>query len=78
MDSAKIDEIVTTRLDSWKALMVKHHATPVVAVAVGHDHNSGQIRVLTVEDLNDKEMILFLETALQLLKHRKGKKDGSN
>lgn len=57
------------RLGRWKIQLNRKHATPVLLLGIGHDHNSGNLTLLTTEDITDEELKLFLEYALKSLSH---------
>ena len=65
MNSSKIDSINRERLFAWRGRLNESHATPVVLLGVGHDHNNGQIVVCVTHDMTDKAIILFLKKALK-------------
>jgi len=68
MNNTQIDSISKQRLYSWKEKLNAEHATPVLLLGVGHDHNNGKIVICVTEDRSDQEIILFLEKALASLK----------
>lgn len=56
------------RLGRWKNQMNRKHATPLLLVGVGHDHNNGDIVILTTEERTEQEtlaIILGVATKLQ-------------
>lgn len=55
------------RLGRWKVQLNRRHATPIVLMGVGHDHNNGQIITLCTEDRTDEELLLFLMEAVREL-----------
>ncbi len=58
------------RLGRWKNQLNRRHATPIVLVGVGHDHNSGEVTVLCTEERTDDELITLLEGAAQKLRNK--------
>lgn len=46
------------------------HSTAVLIVAVGHDKVAGQMTVVTVDDISDDKIIIFLQSALKQLRSR--------
>jgi len=38
------------RLKSWAKKLTDNHSTPIMLVGVGHDHRSGQLHLVTLED----------------------------
>lgn len=74
MIKAQILKINKERLDKWANDLADHHATPVITIAVGHDHATGQIHICTIKDnIMDREtMIGFLEAALAMLHKGEG------
>lgn len=67
MNRDKIKSITKQRLHSWGELMIENHATPMLALGVGHDHNSGQVRVFVTEDRSKEEIVALLTVALKQL-----------
>ena len=65
MDKVRVREICKERLDSWMDILVSSHATPVILVAVGHDHNKGELHVVTLEEMGNKELSLLMAGALE-------------
>jgi hypothetical protein len=47
--------------------MVEQHITPIVLVAMGHDHQEGKLYVFTTEEITDEEIVLFLAGAMQII-----------
>jgi hypothetical protein len=70
VNEKEIDTICTERLNGWKKDLIADHATPIVLVGVGHDNKSGQIVVCTVKEMQDGEIIILLNSALDQLKKR--------
>lgn len=58
------------RLGRWKNLLNRKHSTPIIILAVGHDHHEGDLVVLTTEDRSDEETLLFMEGAVKLLREK--------
>jgi hypothetical protein len=58
------------RLESWNEKINKAHATAVLMLAIGHDHVSGQITVITTEDLPNAEIKALLWYAYNEIKIR--------
>ena len=67
MDSKEVKAICDERLGRWTDRLVGEHATPVLLVGVGHDHKEGALVVLTLEDMDDMELLLFLRAAVHKL-----------
>lgn len=53
MNKAQVLKINKERLDEWANDLADHHATPLITIAIGHDHHVGEIHICTV---NEKEM----------------------
>lgn len=70
MDTSMIEEICRDRVDRWIKRMVQDHATPIVLVAVGHDHHKGEMHVMTTEELDDETVAMFMEVATLRIKDR--------
>lgn len=58
------------RLGRWEVQLNRKHATPLLILGVGHDHNEGDLVILTTEGRSDVEVLLFLEGAVKLLKDK--------
>lgn len=63
-----VGAIARERLDRWKQDCVGDHVTPMLMVAVGHDHVSGAVHVYTLEDIPDRDLVLFLTAVLRGLR----------
>jgi len=50
------EEITAERLAGWSKKLSAQHATPLLLVAVGHDHVSGQVVVCIPEGI-DNDML---------------------
>lgn len=70
MTEKRIREITKERLHRWTERLVEQHSTPFVLVGVGHDHNIGQVVVLTCEEATDEQIIATLRGAADLLDGR--------
>jgi hypothetical protein len=64
VDRREIEAICTERLDEWKKDLVEAHSTPVLMLAVGHDHVSGEIHILIPEDITTQQVRQFLVYAV--------------
>ena len=64
LDSNKIEEIWCERIPRWAAKLKFEHATPVILIGIGHDHESGQITVCVPENLTDFQIKAILSSAL--------------
>ena len=64
------EAITDERLNRGKERMSASHATPLCLIGVGHDHNSGQIVIVTLEEEEISIPVLraFLEKALSQLR----------
>ncbi len=67
MTKEKIQDITTDRLARWAKKSIANHATPVIMVHVGHDHNSGQIGICTTEDMDNRTLKAFLQQVIRQL-----------
>jgi hypothetical protein len=72
MTSYRVREICKERLAGWTEQLVGEHATPVILIGVGHDHKSGQLTVVTTEDLPNDAVAAFLEGAWKKFRQMKG------
>lgn len=64
MTRQEIKAINHSRLLSWAARLSESHATPVVVVGVGHDHESGRVNVVRTEDgPSDEDLAILLRAA---------------
>jgi len=66
MRPAILKQLVRERLQSWGDLMVAEHATPFVAVAVGHDHKSGNLVVTIPDDVSREDVVTLLQRTIKL------------
>lgn len=66
--SVPVSAITNDRLDGWRSDCIRDHATPLMLIAVGHDHVSGDIHVYIPKDLpNEDELpMLLVEIARRL------------
>lgn len=55
-----VQEITAERLSDWGEDLNKANATPVVLIGVSHGENSGQIVVVTTEDMPEDTIVGFL------------------
>jgi len=61
MDSEEIRSICAERLGKWQERLVSEHSTPVLLLGVGHDSKKGQMVVVTLEDMSDNDLFLFVD-----------------
>ena len=62
-------QINNKRLSDWAARLTKAHATPLLVIAVAHDHKSGEIHVIRTEDgPTDAELAGFCIYAAEQLR----------
>lgn len=67
MNPKDIKEITDKRLYGWTRRLVAEHSTPLILLGVGHDGKSGQLTVLTVEEVPNDVLIGALKFALRQL-----------
>jgi ERCC4-type nuclease len=67
VDRKECQSINDSRLAKWKAQMVDMHCTPLLLVGMGHDDRSGEMRVITLEEVSDEIIRYTLEAALRML-----------
>lgn len=69
MDKQEINKINIERMNSWSNKLTNHHATPIVLLGVCHDHNEGQIVILTTEPsvITNQVLLEFLKKAVKEL-----------
>jgi len=65
-----VEHITPERLERWSKCLTELHATPLVLVAIGHDHVSGELTVLTCEEMSDRDLCTILRGALAVLERR--------
>lgn len=68
MTHAVCSDINIKRLAAWAGILIDEHSTPAILIGFGHDHHSGQIHVVCVEDLKDEELIGMLYYAIRQIK----------
>ncbi len=56
MTREQIEKIVTERLTAFGRMMVDNHATPLIAVGIGHDHEKGKHHVVRPDGMSDEQM----------------------
>jgi hypothetical protein len=66
-----IPAICHERLNEWAKQMGDHNATPMLALAVGHGPNAGELHLYTVSNISDDDLEMFLAFALREIKFRK-------
>ncbi len=71
MDESEIQNICKTRLESWANILKEHHCTPGILIGIGHDHVSGQIRLIIPEGWPTDQAITILAGTLSLLRKNK-------
>lgn len=62
-----VAEVCDERLNKWRARLINENATPILIVGVGHDHKSGELQLITVEDMPNDRLIAFLRFAIRKL-----------
>lgn len=64
--SVPTEAITKERLERWENRLSAAHATPILLVAIGHDHNSGQLVVCTLDEpeLDNAKLRVLLMRAL--------------
>lgn len=67
MTDEEIRKIVDQRLGKWGDDLVDYHSTPLILLAVGHDHNSGQLHIETVVEVPDWVIIGFLKKTILMM-----------
>jgi hypothetical protein len=67
MDKKELRCICQGRLDAWLNHLVQEHSTPAILIGVGHDQKSGQLVLISLEDLKNDEVIRLLENILDLI-----------
>ena len=68
LDSNKVKQICSDRLQRWIFKLLTEHSTPVCLIGIGHDHKQGQVTVCIPEDFTDDVIIGMLEVAIFNLK----------
>ena len=69
MNKEKIQEINNNRMQKWAKKLTDVHATTIIAIGIGHDHNSGQIQIMTIEDdeMDTPTLAAFVKAAYDML-----------
>ena len=65
-----VEQITPELLKRWGKRLIALHATPLLIVAIGHDHVSGELTVLTCEDMCDRDLCTIFRGALAALERR--------
>jgi hypothetical protein len=76
MDREHCRKICDGRFAIWAGKFAEEHATPVLAVGVGHGPKQGQLVLETLEDLSDDVLIAFTRYALKELEKRRSQPGG--
>jgi hypothetical protein len=69
MTKEEVRRICEERMKRWAKIMIEEHSTPFCALAIGHDHKSGQLHVCVPDDVPFEDVALLLEKALALLRN---------
>ncbi|MFQ6672948.1 MAG: hypothetical protein ACE5KY_06580 [Candidatus Tectimicrobiota bacterium] len=64
--------ITDERLAVWIEDIVEANATPVLLLAVGHEHRSGEIHLFFPEDLNTVDVMKLMVRAAYMLGQQSG------
>jgi hypothetical protein len=66
---APAENITNERLHRWKEHLYASHATPLLLVGVGHDHNRGALVICTLDEseLDNEALAAFLREAIRRL-----------
>lgn len=62
-----VKSITTERLGRWRKHMIERHTTPMLAVAVGHDHAEGEIHFYIPDGVEMEKVRLLLAMAIELM-----------
>ena len=67
-----VEMIIRERLTRWSKRLAEEHATPLLLMGIGHDENSGKINVLTCDepDITDEVVYQLLCKAASELRQR--------
>ena len=68
MNREKVRSIGKERLDKWLDHLVNDHATPVLLMGLGHDHNLGNVSLCITENITNEQIELFLMGVLQKIR----------
>lgn len=71
MTDAECREICTSRMREWAETSGNAHTTPLLCVAVGHDHEEGRIVVMVPDGVALEMVDIILRAAVKQL----GKRD---
>lgn len=64
MSTEDTEAITKLRLAEWAKALSTDHATPMLLVGIGHDHNSGKISLCVPEGIDDAVIVNTLKYAL--------------
>lgn len=67
MSAQQIQQITTDRLAKWAQRAIRNNATPMILINIGHGHNSGQISLCTVEDMDNRMLKALLQRVIEQL-----------
>ena len=71
MTTTQCAAICETRLRSWRDILIRQHATPILLIGMGHDTHTGEVQMIAVEDLTHDELRALLCYAVRELKQRR-------
>lgn len=65
MDTAQCREITRERFAAWENTLTSVHSTPLICIGVGQDFRSGELHVVTVEDIPNHILLGFLRVIVE-------------
>lgn len=62
--------ITRGRMKEWTSNLTQKHHTPILVIGLGHDQVAGQLSVISIESMTNRELALALERALDFIRAR--------
>lgn len=72
MTKAEVAEEVRRHMKRWARHMVRQHATPYLALAVGQDHADGRLVVCSASNVDKADLVEALRDAADQLELTEG------
>lgn len=69
-DLVPVEDVNKRRLDEWQQELNKVHATALLCIGIGHDHESGKAHLCMPDSVSEEWIIVHLEFVLRQLKNK--------
>jgi hypothetical protein len=64
--------ICYSRMEEWAKQLAERNCTPVLVMGIGHQANSGEVHLFTMQDFSDDDLQMFLAFAQSEIRKRRG------